>query len=150
MIYNMSPQRVTLILINLSFHLACFTTAGYFILHQIIEYYKNHDLSYVSYKTFNDMPEDLYPSFSVCIYSSDPSQLVVPEKLTGTNLTLSPYLYSDMLRGYYNTSKEFIENPFDNITINFPTDMMIWFHKCRILHCIRSPICIFLQKFRMG
>ena len=124
----MSPKCIALLFINIVFQVTCFTAAGYFIFNQFEDYYGNQDVSYVSYRRFNERPIDVYPSLSFCIYSSSASQLLMQEKMKGINSTISPYVYADMSLGYTNITKEFNETPFDDITIDFSNDIMLWFH----------------------
>ena len=124
----MSPKCITLLLLNIGFQVTCFMVAGYFIFNQFVEYHGNEEVSYISYRRFNERPIDVYPSLSFCIFSISASQLLMREKMKDINSTMSPYLYSDMSLGYTNITKEFGETPFDNITIDFSNDIMLWFH----------------------
>ena len=126
--YIMNFKSATLVVFTASFQLACFTVAGYFIVQQFQVYYSNQDLSYVSYKKFNQMSKDLYPLLSFCVYSPSSSEMLVNEKMTNMNMTIKPYLYSDMLLGYANLTNEFDEAPFDDVTIDFFDDMILWYH----------------------
>ena len=124
----MNFKTAVLIVFNAIFQLTCFTVAGYFIIQQFQVYYSNQDLSYVSYKKFNQMPNDLYPLLSFCVYTPSSSEMLVEEKMTKLDRTLKPYLYSDMLLGYTNITDEFDKAPFDDVTIDFFDDMILWFH----------------------
>ena len=124
----MNFKHAALIVFNASFQITCFTVAGFFIVQQFQVYYSNQDLSYVSYQKFNAMPKDLYPLISFCVYSRSTGEMLMEEKLLKVNSTLTPFLYSDMLLGYANISDEFVQTPFDNVTIDFFEDMILWFH----------------------
>ena len=53
------------------YQLTCFAFAGYMVYLQFEAYFKNRDVSSVSYKRFNDGAEDVYPTLSVCVVSYD-------------------------------------------------------------------------------
>ena len=124
----MNLNSAALIVFNASFQIVCFSVAGYFIVQQFQVYNSNQDLSYVSYKKFNDMPQDLYPLLSFCVYSSTTNEMLMQDKMSNMNSTLTPFLYSDMLKGYANISNEFTQTSFDDVTIDFFDDMILWFH----------------------
>ena len=49
----------------------CFILAGYMGLTQVLRLLDNKDSSSIHYKTFNESPKDVYPTFSVCFFSTD-------------------------------------------------------------------------------
>ena len=120
----MNFKSIASFVFNVGFQIGCFTLAGYFIVEQFQVYYRNEDLSYASYKKFNDEPKDLYPLLSFCIYSSVTNALLMEEKMS--NITAS--LYSFMLQGYSNITDEFEKQSWEDITIDFLDDLLLWFH----------------------
>ena len=48
----------------------CFLLVGYMTLRQTLRYLNNEDSSSMTYKRFNESPEDRYPTFSICLLSS--------------------------------------------------------------------------------
>ena len=38
---------------------------------QVLRYFDNEDASSINYKTFNDSPLDIYPTFSICLHATD-------------------------------------------------------------------------------
>ena len=48
------------------FKLCCLFMAGYMIFLQALRYFENEDTSSIHYKKFNDSPQDIYPTFSIC------------------------------------------------------------------------------------
>ena len=55
--------------IKLAFQIGCFMLAGYMAYQQFQLYVSNNDTSSVSYRKFNSGPQDLYPTFTVCLHS---------------------------------------------------------------------------------
>ena len=53
------------------FRTICFLLAGYMGLTQVLRYFDNEDASSINYKTFNDSPLDIYPTFSICLHATD-------------------------------------------------------------------------------
>ena len=49
----------------------CFLMAGYMTVKQIVHFSENLDSSTISYKTFNDGPKDVYPTFTICLQPKD-------------------------------------------------------------------------------
>ena len=45
--------------------------AGYMGLTQVVRYFDNEDASSINYKTFNETPLDIYPTFSICLHATD-------------------------------------------------------------------------------
>ena len=78
----------------------CLILTGYMGLTQVIRYFDNKDSSSIHYKTFNQSPKDVYPTFSVCLFTSDRFSLhygmrkEIEEK---TGLSVSEY--DKLLRG---------------------------------------------------
>ena len=53
------------------FRTICFLLAGYMGLTQVLRYFDNEDASSINYKTFNETPLDIYPTFSICLHATD-------------------------------------------------------------------------------
>ena len=101
------------------FQTFCIGLVLYLTYQQFREYTRNQDSSSVSYRTFNDKEKDVYPTFSICLHSTDGSILKhdsnffgIKEKEQGvTN-------YHRMLLGYDNVTEDFMQIDFDNSVVN--------------------------------
>ena len=108
-------------LILATFQLACFCLAGYMAYVQFQDYFSNQDLSYVSYKTFVDDKEDVFPTFSVCLYGVEGNildQSKLPKRHSSTD-------YSKILRGESLNRRNFSLIQFHDVSANlqnFVTD----------------------------
>ena len=51
----------------------CFSLAAYLIILQFQNYYRNDDVSSITFKQLNTNPEDHYPTFTFCLVSSNKS-----------------------------------------------------------------------------
>ena len=56
------------LLFTRSFSITYYFLAGYYSLLQVLDYIKNEDVSSVSYVKYNDEPDDMYPTFSICLW----------------------------------------------------------------------------------
>ena len=110
------------------FKITCISLAAYTIICLFQEYFSNDDVSYVTYQKFNERKQDVYPAFSICLYSL--AGKLYKQEVNFLNLkgAESEYVYSDMVRGYTNITNEFMEVEFDDVTIDFLTDVLLWFH----------------------
>ena len=54
---------------KLLFYLACFILAGTLGLKQYLSYLKNEDSTSMTYRKFNEEPQDIYPTYTICIKS---------------------------------------------------------------------------------
>ena len=52
------------------FNLLCIYLAGYMTLTESLRYFENKDTSSFGYKKFGETPLDKYPTFSICLHSS--------------------------------------------------------------------------------
>ena len=78
----------------------CLILTGYMGLTQVIRYFDNKDSSSIHYKTFNQSPIDVYPTFSVCLFSTDRSSLhYVMRKEIEEKTGLSYSDYDRLLKG---------------------------------------------------
>ena len=57
--------------VKTTFSLGCFALATYYGITQVIRYVKNDDLSTIHKRIFNEAPENLYPTFSICLQGND-------------------------------------------------------------------------------
>ena len=48
------------------FSFGCFVLATYYTITQVVRFLQNKDTSTITHKTFNEMPENRYPTFSIC------------------------------------------------------------------------------------
>ena len=78
----------------------CFILAGYMALTQALRYLDNKDASSIHYKTFNETPLDIYPTFSICLTSTDSYPLNHFLKNEIENQTgISEYQFDHVLKG---------------------------------------------------
>ena len=99
---------------------------GYF---QYQEYNDNHDISSVTYRKFNAGLKDVYPSVSICLYSSFGMIFKQDKNILGYEGWKGGNLYRKILLGEENIRKNFFEVGFDNIAIDLSEDIIISFHK---------------------
>ena len=67
---------------------------------QLLRFLDNKDSSSIHYKTFNESPIDVYPTFSVCLFSTDRSSLhYVMRKEIEEKTGLSYSVYDSLLKG---------------------------------------------------
>ena len=52
------------------FSLLCIYLAGYMTLIESLRYVENKDASSFGYKKFRESPRDIYPTFSICLHST--------------------------------------------------------------------------------
>lgn len=115
-------------IIKLIFQATCFILAGYTTVLQFRDYVSNQDVSYVTYKRFNERPQDVYPTFTICLYSASGQLFKRDINFLGEIGKRNDYLYSDMLRGYSTITPNFTKVKFDEVTIDFVKDALLWFH----------------------
>ena len=64
----------------------CFSLAAYLIILQLQNYFRNDDVSSITFKQLNTNPEDHYPTFSFCLVASNKS---TTDKLDGTRFVVN-------------------------------------------------------------
>ena len=99
------------------FQTFCVVLVLYLTYQQFIEYTKNQDSSSVSYRSFNEEEKDVYPTFSICLYSSDGSILKEEMNYFGVKGINGVATYHNMLLGLKNVTKHFTAINFDESVI---------------------------------
>ena len=74
--------------------LLLFMTATYMTITQILRYLENSDASSVAFKTFNEHPNDKYPTFTFCFFGENGE--IYSDHIT--ELTITKQQYSDILK----------------------------------------------------
>ena len=108
------------------FQLTCFVLALYMSYLQFSRYQANGDVSIISFRTFNNEKQDLYPSYSLCFKGHNGEIFKEEEILSIWNNVeyhKAARMYQDALRGGGNFSSELAKKNFDNLTIDFFEDI---------------------------
>ena len=79
------------------FTFGCFVLAIYYATTQVIRYLKNQDSSTITYKQFNEIPDNRYPTFSICLEGKDIYWTAEPLIFERLGVTSSQYV--DYLKG---------------------------------------------------
>ena len=127
MVKAKTVTRVIFYVVVLS--IACLLT---FLQYQ--KYMKNEDVSSISYRRFNIERRDVYPSFSICLYSSFGMIFKQNENILGLKGWKGGNLYRRMLLGEESVKDDFIRKrrfrlvDFDHLTVNLLDDIVLVFH----------------------
>lgn len=79
------------------FSLVCFALATYYVITQVVRYIENKDSSAISQKTFNEEPNNKYPTFSICLKGKEIYWKNEHLLFSETGMTSSQYV--DFLEG---------------------------------------------------
>ena len=93
--------------LKIVFSFACFLLAIYYGITQVVRYLQNKDSSTVTYKIFNEMPDNRYPTFSICLKGKEIYWRNEPLLFEYTGVTSAQYI--DVLKGRgwkYNYDKD--------------------------------------------
>ena len=102
------------------FQTFCICLVGYLTYQQFLEYVKNQDSSSVSYRSFNEEEKDVYPTFSICLYSKDGSILKDDMNYFGIKGKDGVANYHNMLLGLNDVTEDFMTINFDKSVIDIP------------------------------
>ena len=100
------------------FQLFCVCLVLYLTYQQFLEYVKNQDSSSVSYRTFNEEEKDVYPTYSICLYSKDGAILNESRNYFKDKGKDGVENYHRILQGLNDTTKDFMEVEFDKNVID--------------------------------
>lgn len=103
----------------MAFFLACLLS---YLQYQ--NYAKNCDVSSVTYRKFNTEKRDVYPSFSVCLYSSFGMIFKQDKNILGLKGWKGGHLYRKILLGEENLKYRFRLINFDDVAINLLDDII--------------------------
>ena len=101
------------------FHFICFTVATIYAIQNVGNYFKNEDMVEVSFKTFHEKKEHIYPSLTMCL--SSPFKQEILQKYS-SNLTIPSY-ESYLTGGYgygqmsYSEGIDFSNVTYENVSI---------------------------------
>jgi hypothetical protein len=109
------------------FYIFASLSAGLLAYLQVQNYAENHDISYVTTQKFNAQEKDVYPSFSVCLYSSFGLIFKQNKNILGFKGWKGGYTYRKMLLGEENPSSQFREINFDEVAVNLLGDIVTRF-----------------------
>ena len=79
------------------FSFGCFVLATYYTITQVVRYLQNNDTSTITHKTFNEIPENRYPSFSICLKGKEIYWKT--ESILFERYGVTSEQYADMLKG---------------------------------------------------
>ena len=63
----MADPKSVLNSVKIIFTLGCFALAAYYGVTQVIRYLQNKDMSVITHKRFNHVPNNKYPIFTICL-----------------------------------------------------------------------------------
>ena len=93
-----NDPKIALGRLKVIFGFVCFLLAAYFSLTQVIRYIANEDTSSIAHKQFNQRPQDMYPTFSICLKGRD--IYWDKEEWLFTTLGVTSAQYVDTLMGH--------------------------------------------------
>lgn len=100
------------------FQTFCICVVLYLSYQQCLEYAENQDSSSVSYRFFNEDIKDVYPTFSICLYSGDGGILNEDVYDFGVYGIDEVENYHTMLVGMSNITEDFVKIDFDKNTLD--------------------------------
>ena len=97
---------------------------------QIKSYLANRNTSFIAYRKFNTEPKDIYPSFSICLYSSFGLIFNQNKEILGVKGWRGGHLYRKMLLGEDSILTRYIyrEINFDEVKVDMLKDIIKAFH----------------------
>ena len=107
------------------FQLFCIGLVIYMTYEQFLQYLKNEDSSSVSFRKFNDEKRDLYPSFSICMHSTEGA--IIKKNSEFKEDPIESELYHKMLTGKTNLNESFHGIEFDNIAVDILNEFVDMF-----------------------
>ena len=107
------------------FQIFCIGLVIYMTYEQFLQYLKNEDSSSVSFRKFNDEKRDLYPSFSICMHSTEGA--IIKKKSEFKEDPFESELYHKMLTGKMNLNVSFHGIEFDNIAVDILNEFVDMF-----------------------
>ena len=110
------------------FQLICFLLASYMTYLQFSRYIANGDVSTITFRTFNNEEQDIYPSYSMCFKGSNGEifkQEGIKSIWNDLEYDKGAKMYQDALRGGSNFSTEVIQKDFDDVTIDFFKEIFV-------------------------
>ena len=100
------------------FQLFCIFLVLLLTYQQFWAYLSNQDSSSVSYRKFNVEEKDIYPTFSICLYSNNGGILKQDSKLFGMKGSEGVDLYHNMLIGHENVTSDLKKIEFDKSCVD--------------------------------
>jgi hypothetical protein len=97
--------------IDFAFHIICIAAVTFYAVENIVNFMKNDDLCEVSFKTYHNTNEDIYPSLTMCLTSP-----FEQERALQHSGTLNTSLYESYLAGGYSGNLDFVNVPYENVT----------------------------------
>ena len=94
-----------------AFKLSCIIAAGFMIGFWIYKYHKNDDITLIEYKPMTELDDFVLPELTICLRNP-----VLNERMKKSGLKKSDYL--KYLQGDNNSSKDFRNIEFHNVTLN--------------------------------
>ena len=113
--------------IFLAFQLSCFVILGRLVWLQFQYFLSNEDFSSVYYKKFRNLNDDVYPTFSVCLYAPHGG-------LFHNGLKPDEETYYDYIRGKvrnYTTGNKYSNYDYDNIVVSLEDIVLFYKRKSK-------------------
>ena len=125
---DISMKNVRLVIELLSFSVTIFLSVilSYF---QYKQYVDNQDLSSITYRKFHSNMKDIYPTFSICLYSSFGMIFKQDTNILGYEGWKGGNIYRKILLGDENVKSDFREIEFDGITVDLLEDVILTFQE---------------------
>ena len=131
--------------ISAMFQFSCFALAGYMVYIQIKTYCANQDLSITTYKNFQNVAQDVFPTLTICAYG-EAGFIFSKDKMPKNHSTS---IYFHILRGNTDDRMNYSKILYDQVAINV-TALISWRASNQPLktnHLDPSRICISKEHF---
>ena len=110
------------------FQIGCIVLAMFMTYEQFLKYSKNEDSSSVSFRGFNYEEKDVYPTFSLCMHSTEGAVMKRSPDFEGSGTPgTGVEMYQKMLTGNKELHKEFHAFDFDDNTVDVLDDFVSMF-----------------------
>ena len=111
------------------FTFGCFVLALYYATTQVLRYLKNQDSSTITYKQFNEIPDNRYPTFSICLQGKEiywKAEPLIFERFGVTSLQYVDYLKGMGWQYNYNETSKLYKKEHLNASrySSFPKDVI--------------------------
>ena len=103
--------------ISAMFQFSCFALAGYMVYIQIKTYCANQDLSITTYKNFQNVAQDVFPTLTICAYG-EAGFIFSKDKMPKNHSTS---IYFHILRGNTDDRMNYSKIMFDHVAIDVNT-----------------------------
>ena len=109
------------------FQIGCIILTVIMTYEQFLKYSKNEDSSSVSFRGFNHEEKDVYPTFSLCMHSTEGAIMKGSPDFEGSGTPTGVEMYQKMLTGNEELRKEFHAFEFNDNTVDVLDDFVSTF-----------------------